>query len=245
MKLQNQQPVGRNRGFTLVELLLAITLMSILLALTYSGLRAASRSSERGEALLAAGGGMRATHQFVRRQLNQMLPLAFALADDNNDTRVVFSGDSSSIQYVAPMPGYLGSGGPQVQFLELAQGDDGSVLQFSHALLQGYEDLHLLDREPIILLEGIQSAGFEFLGRDEEGELIAWTSSWDRVDILPVAVRIKVEFSENSQLQWPDLVAGVRLDEAATEEAGGIQEKSMYQQKMRELISGKAQGSRR
>ena len=55
--LQNQQPVGRNRGFTLVELLLAITLMSILLALTYSGLRAASRSSERGEALLAAGGG--------------------------------------------------------------------------------------------------------------------------------------------------------------------------------------------
>ena len=67
----------RNTGFTLVELLLAITLMSILLGLTYSGLRAATRSTERGEIILANNGEIRTTHQFVRRQLNQMLPLAF------------------------------------------------------------------------------------------------------------------------------------------------------------------------
>ena len=66
------------KGFTLVELLLAVTLMSILLALTYTGLRAATRSSERGEQILAAGGELRAAHQFMRRQLNQMLPLPFA-----------------------------------------------------------------------------------------------------------------------------------------------------------------------
>jgi general secretion pathway protein J len=243
MGLHGQKFTGRTRGFTLVELLLAITLMSILLGLTYSGLRAATRASERGEVMLAATGGMRATHQFVRRQLNQMLPLAFALADDNNEARVVFSGDASSIQYVAPMPGYLGSGGPQVQFLELAQGSDGSVLQFSHALLQGYEELNLLERDPIILLEGIQSAGFEFLGRDEAGELTGWMSSWEQFDVLPVAVRLSVDFSDSSQLLWPDLLAGVRLDEAAISEAGGIQEKSMYQKKMQELISGKSQES--
>ena len=81
---------GRTTGFTLVELLLAITLISILLGLTYSGLRAATRSSERGELILAAGGELRSAHQFMRRQMNQMLPLPFALEGGNDEIRIVF-----------------------------------------------------------------------------------------------------------------------------------------------------------
>lgn len=225
-------------GFTLVEMLLAITLMSILLGLTYTGLRAATRSAERGEIILAAAGGVRATHQFVRRQLNQMLPLAFAVTGDINDTRVVFEGNAKSIRYVAPMPGYLGSGGPQVQLLELVSGDDGSILQFSHALLQGYEESRLLERDPVILLEGVESADFEFLGRDEDDELTGWMPNWDQSDVLPVAVRLKVGLSEDTQLQWPDLVAGVRLDELALKGGGG---KRSYEQSIKDLIKSKNQ----
>ena len=40
------------------------------------------------------------------------------------------------------MPGYLGAGGPQVQLIEVVNGDDGELLiQFSHALLQGFEEV--------------------------------------------------------------------------------------------------------
>ena len=238
MRRPPSQTPARVMGFTLVELLLAITLMSILLGLTYSGLRAATRSSERGEELLAAGGEIRAAHQFVRRQLNQMLPLPFAIADDNEKIRIVFVGDTRRVQYVAPMPGYLGTGGPQVQLLELARGDDGGVLQFSHALLQGFEAQRLFDRDPVILLEGVDSAGFEFLGRDEEGELTGWTSSWDQTGILPVAVRLDVEFSGDLNLEWPDLVAAVRVDV----DDGGVQgntRNTAYKDAMRDLIKGK------
>jgi len=216
-----KSPRRQLAGFTLVELLLAITLMSILLGLTYTGLRAATRSSERVEKLLAAGGELRAAHQFMRRQLNQMLPLSFAVTDDAEETRIVFEGDSRRISYVAPMPGYLGSGGPQVQLVEVVSGDnDDMVIQFSHALLQGYEEERLYDRDPVILLEGVQSAGFEFLGRDEEGELTGWTTSWDQQEILPVAVRLDVEFTEGLNLRWPDLAAGVRVDAQAIQ--GGL-----------------------
>jgi len=226
---------ARATGFTLVELLLAITLMSILLALTYSGLRAATRSSERGELILAAGGEMRASHQFVRRQLNQMLPLPFEVSASADEVRIVFAGDARSIQYVAPMPGYLGSGGPQVQLIELTSGSDGA-LQFSHALLQGYEEERLFDRDPVILLEGVKSGGFEFLGLDEEGEPIGWTSSWDQPEILPAAVRLNVEFAGDAQILWPELVAGVRIDESAVQGGAG---KPTYEQTIKNLISGK------
>ena len=229
---------ARTSGFTLVELLLAITLMSILLGLTYSGLRAATRSTERGEIILANSGEIRTAHQFVRRQLNQMLPLAFAVEDGMNESRIVFAGDGISIQYVAPMPGYLGSGGPQVQLLELAQGDDGNVLQFSHALLQGFEGSHLFDRDPVILLEGIRSGGFEFMGLDEDGEMTGWSSNWNQLETLPQAVRLNVEFAEDKQMQWPVLVAGVRLD-PSTLQGGAVTQN--YERTIQDMIQGKGQ----
>jgi general secretion pathway protein J len=228
---------GKSAGFTLVELLLAITLMSILLGLTYTGLRAATRSSERGEKILADGGELRASHQFVRRQLNQMLPLAFEAIGNEEKDRIVFIGGATSIQYVAPMPGYLGSGGPQVQLIELASAGDEGVLQFSHALLQGYEEAHLFDREPVILLEGVESGGFEFLGLSEDGEPSGWTTSWDQPSKLPVAVRLNVEFGGDKKILWPELIASVRIDESATK--GGRAGNTVYQQTIRDLISGK------
>ena len=240
MRLTGQQPRSHS-GFTLVELLLAITLMSILLGLTYTGLRAATRSSERGEEILAAGGSLRASHQFVRRQLNQMLPLPFAIdGEGSNETRVVFEGDTRRIQYVAPMPGYLGSGGPQVQLLELVPGDDNDVImQFSHSLLQGFEQQYLFERDPVILLEGVESADFEFLGRDEEGNLTGWTSQWDQREILPVAVRLNLVFEEGLNVHWPDLVAGVKIDESAV--TGGVGEggRAAFKRSLQGMIKGR------
>ena len=223
-------------GFTLVELLLAMTLMSILLALTYSGLRAASRSADQGEKMLVVGGEMRAAHQFVRRQLNQMLPLSYEISDGQDQLRVVFEGDASRIRYVASMPGYLGAGGPQVQMLELVNGSDGKILQISHALLQEYQEGDLEIRDPVPLLTNIQSATFEFLGLDENGEIGSWSASWDTPEILPLAVRLNIGFDEQTRLEWPELVAGVRLDAVAV--SGGVQ-RNDYGQAIQDLIKGK------
>jgi len=192
--------------------------------------------------MLAAGGELRAAHQFIRRQLNQMLPLPFAETDDSEALRIVFEGDARHIQYVAPMPGYLGTGGPQVQLVEVVNGENNElIIQFSHALLQGYAEERLHDRTPVILLEGVSSAGFEFLGRDEEGELTGWTTSWDQLDVLPVAVRLDVEFTEGLNLHWPDLAAGVRVDEQALQGLGGGLGQPTYEQAIKDLIKGKNQ----
>ena len=224
----------RQSGFTLVELLLAITLMAMLLALAYGGLRAATRATDSGQRLLEETGKLRVTHQFIRRQLNQMQPLPFDLSDDMDETRIVFEGSSRRIQFVAPMPGYLGQGGPQVQYLELVNGDEGLDLIFSHQLLQGYDPNYMIEREPIVLMEGIGGAGFEFLGRDETGELTGWTGTWEFPGALPVAVSLDLDLGEDSRTTWPMLIAGVKLDELASSQTGAAQS---YGSAIRDMIA--------
>jgi general secretion pathway protein J len=215
---------GRHRrlgGFTLVELLLALTLMSMLLALAYGGLRAATRAADRGQTILEDSSRIRMAHQFVRKQLNQMMPLVFAENEDQTE-RTVFLGSADRIRYVAPMPGYLGFGGPQVQELAIVQGDDSLELVLSHALLQGFEEELLFERLPIPLLEGIEHAEFSFLGRDENGELAAWTTSWTEPGPCRKR-RPRGEFADDVYIQWPLLTAAVRIDPSALSELAGDQ----------------------
>jgi hypothetical protein len=94
----------------------------------------------------------------------------------------------------------------------------------------------------VVLLERVSSAGFEFLGRDQEGELTGWSANWEQLDQLPVAVRLDVEFTEGLNLRWPDLAAGVRVDEQSLQGVGGNLLKPTYEQSIKELIKGRKEG---
>lgn len=227
----------RSRGFTLVELLLALTLMSMLLALAYGGLRASTRAADKGQAILEDSGRIRMAHQFVRKQLNQMIPLAFS-EDTDSGERTVFEGSAKIIRFVAPMPGYLGFGGPQVQELALVPGEEGEMLVLSHALLQGYEEQNLYVRDPIVLMEKIDSAEFNFLGLDENGELAGWTNQWDQPGILPASVSLDIEFTGDVYLKWPLLMATTRVDPSALQGlVDGIEGRKDYSTTIRDMIS--------
>ena len=222
------------KGFTLVELLLSVALLSILLALAYGGLRAATRATATGQQLLEQSGKVRTTHQFIRRQLNQMQPLPFNIANDADATQIVFEGSTQRIQFVAPMPGYLGQGGPQVQYLEFVNGKEGLDLLFSHQLLQGFDPVIMFDRDPIVLMEGVEYGQFEFLARDESGELMGWSGSWDTPDKLPVAIRLDMDLGEESRSIWPLLTTGVKVDVFASAQTGASQ---TYSNAIRDMIS--------
>ena len=226
----------RVSGFTLVELLLAITLLSMLLALAYGGLHAATHATDRGQVILEESGRLRMAHQFVRKQLNQAIPLAFSQADGEtagNKEAEVFLGSAHSIRFVGPMPGYLGFGGPQVQQLSIVSGEHGFELVLEHALVQGFEESHLSERDPIPLIDRIASAEFQFLARDETGELVPWTSTWEDATQLPVAISLDIEFEEGAYTEWPLLVAAVKIDPEVVE---AVNEAGSYQSAIQKLI---------
>lgn len=215
----------RSAGFSLLEVLLAITLLAILLAGAMSGIRAATRAMHAGEQNIERTNRLRVAQEFIRREVSRSLPLAFG-QEQGSGANFVFQGENDFVRFVAPMPGHLSRGGPYVQTLELARGRKGLQLVFTHNMLNGF-DLDKLkpdDGQAVMLLDGIRRGRFEFRKLDDQGELEDWTDDWENPSLLPVMMRIDLEMTPESGLIWPTMEIPLILDTS-----GGVR---MFQQRV-------------
>ena len=204
-------------GFTLLEVLLATGLLALALTLAFGAIRAAVGSVRSGEALIDRTDEVRITQEFLRRQFSHAMPLAFEQMEDNGE-RKLFEADAEAVRFVAPMPGYLSRGGPHVQWLQVERGRDGYALLFDHAQLNGYDpDQPKPDdaRPPVVLMEGLADARFEFRALDDNGDLGDWSDAWDDPQLMPLMVRLSVEFEDGDARQWPTFEVPLRLSSAA------------------------------
>ena len=206
----------RRRGFTLIELLLTILLLGMLIAGAWAGITTATKAARSGEALIDRTNRVRVAQEFIRRQIRSALALPYPVDKSTGETRT-FEGDADVMRFVAPMPGYLSRGGAYLQTLELRPGRGGGrELVFAHELLNGYDpDQHRdAERDPVVLIEGIRSARFEYRGLDETGKLGDWEEEWDEPGTQPVLVRMKFEMDAGSGYVWPEIVVPVLANSA-------------------------------
>ena len=214
---------GRQGGFTLLEMILAMTLVGLIMAMAYTGLRSSARSSERGEDFIDRTNRLRVAQQFIRQQVSRALPLRIQDDPDDATDFVLFEGERDFMRFVAPMPGYLGFGGPQVQIFEIDRGAEGDRLLFNHYLLNANDGLEMLadpDRDPILLLDGIRDARFSYVVLNEEDEVDDWVDEWEDTTVTPLAVRVEIEMLPETKMNFPTMEIPLVLDGAATRRPG-------------------------
>ena len=214
---------ARQHGFTLLEILVAMTLLAMLMGLAVATLRAAVSATRSGERLIERTNETRTVHEFLRRQLSHAMALPFERLEDSGENRM-FVADGENLRFVAPMPGHLSRGGPHVQWLALSSDGKGTVLEFDHAQLNGYDPEDPKagnERPPVLLLDGMQDARFEYRTLDENGELTDWSDTWEDPQRLPVMVRLVAEFPADSTRVWPALEIPVLAGTAVPAMFGG------------------------
>lgn len=200
----NAPQFRRGRGFTLIEVVLAMILVALIMGIAIGSIRMSRKAAENGERRIEAINSIRVTQEFLRKQLSRTLPLAFAM-DRNEGKNFVFEGADDAITFVAPMPGYLSSGGPYIQRLEIERGE----LRFHHRMLLSEDED---EDEPVVLLDRIRRAKFEFRGIDDEGKLGDWEDTWKDASRTPMMVRLTMEFQRESGMQWPVLEVPLLID---------------------------------
>lgn len=208
---------GRQAGFSLVEVLLAVTLLGMILATAVGGLSASQRASASGEALIQETNQLRVVHQFVRRQLSLAQALIIEQDEDGEEPPIRFMGERDHVLFVAPMPGYLSYGGSYVQMFRIEPGRHGQDLVFYFAMLNGYESGEIEWDEGITLIENLRRGQFWFLNEDPETDEPYWQTTWEDPERLPLAVEVELDLERANGLVWPTLTASIHVDSAAEE----------------------------
>ncbi|MGC1549900.1 MAG: prepilin-type N-terminal cleavage/methylation domain-containing protein [Rhodanobacter sp.] len=209
----------RAAGFTLLEVLGALVLLSLLLLGVYSGIRTATHTVHAGEIKIGQMDQIRSSQQFLRRELSQAI--AQAMAHDPDGNSIFFTGDAHEMRFVAPLPGYLGRMGPQLQQLKLvSDGEHGMRLEASFAVLppDGSAPQQVGDAQ--VLVDGIRGGGFSYRGRDKTGQVMDWQDDWKDSQRMPSLVSINLTL-DNGRV-WPQLRAPLRVDASAMQGAGDL-----------------------
>ncbi|HBK55201.1 MAG TPA: general secretion pathway protein GspJ [Xanthomonadales bacterium] len=195
----------RTRGFSLIEVLLAVALLALGVAIGFGALRGAIGSVERGQTLAERIDRVRAAQHFLRRMWPTIIAQPWlAEGSEVEADRRQLQGESSLLRFVAPMPGYLSHGGPYLLTLRLIEDGDRRSLVLDHVMLVGDQLVIEDERPPAVLLEDIAEARFYYRGFDEQGEISDWQDEWTSMTSLPLMIRLDVEF-ENEAVRWPPL----------------------------------------
>jgi general secretion pathway protein J len=203
---------SRAAGFTLLEVLGALALLALLLMGVYGGVRSAIHGVRSGSAAIARVDQIGSAQRFLRGELAQALAQPIARTD--NGRPIYFAGSAHEIRYVAPLPGYLGKLGPQLQVLKLVDdGKGGQRLELQLALLPPDGQPPKPLGEPQVLLDHIKEGGFSYRGRDAQNRALPWSADWADGSGLPQLVRIRLQ--PHGGYGWPELDVPLRVDPAA------------------------------
>lgn len=197
------------RGFTLLELIVGLTVFSLVIVVLYAGYRLAIRSWESGEGSHAAVSELRLAGAFVRRHTAQAFPLTFSA---NNAWHLWFEGEAHRMVLVTSMPTFLGQGGMYEMAFTIDRHDDGAALMVSRRLL--HPDVESgqpgVDDMPRVLVDDLESARFEFFGAPIDGGAASWHTRWMGRKRLPRLVRLRL--SSNRVGEWPEIVVRLPID---------------------------------
>ncbi len=200
-------------GMTLIEILVAMTLLGFLLVAMGGGLRLGLRSWDAVERRQNETGDILLAHRFIGRMLSETYPVV--REKKNFVSTLAFEGGPERLAFVALTSPRYGHGGLSWVVLALQPGAKGKALTMSresYFAVQG-DDSRAVQagagqaREERVLLEGIAQARFAYFGAPGEDEQAGWHDAWGGEVALPMLVRMDVEFAHGDRRTWPDLVA--------------------------------------
>jgi general secretion pathway protein J len=200
---------GAQRGFTLLEVMVSLTIFSLVIVVLYAGYRLGLRSWESGERTHAAISELRLAGSFIRRHAAQAFPLAISR---NNAWRLWFEGEAQRLVFVTAMPTYLGEGGMYEMTLSVDEQDDGAALMVARRLLHPDAESGQpgVDDQPRPLVAGLVSAKFDFFGATSPESEASWNRRWEGRQRLPSLVRVRLISKVAGE--WPDIVVRLPTD---------------------------------
>jgi len=195
------------RGFTLIEVMVAVTLLSMVMVATIAAMRTLGNTRSSVEQLTVRVDEIRVVSEFLRNTVGGAMPVtrvgnSAEAFTEGRSYGTYFAGDATRLIWVAPLVAGADMGG--VFILYLAWVDDALELRW----LPYQSDVAAVDWSTVEsrrLLGSVEEFELGYLGAYGQ----QWMDVWEGSQSNPVAVRINIRAAGR---YWPELV--IRLSGA-------------------------------
>jgi general secretion pathway protein J len=216
------------RGFTLVELMIALVLMSLIMVLLFSGLDLGRRSWQSAVTTSEQQSNERLALDYLKRTLSGMFNEQFETKDG---AEPLFFGSLHLLRWVGPTLSQAGFGGASLFRLELLGEEEEKVLLLKRWLyhpevLQEEAEAGRDWRTPLasewqpadldvdairysehLLLRDVTDVEFTYYGALQRGIPDEWHREWQESEKLPKMIRIRLHYKNRVT---PPLILTVR-----------------------------------
>lgn len=192
------------KGFTLVEVLVAISVSALLIALAYGSVLIGQRSANTLFLEAEKFETMQTGWHFLADALRRAIPFA---SEQETEEMTGFQGADDGVSFVADLPAGAIPGGPTKLALtvEEQEGQRQLILRLAPALYGDQSCMRPCGHEAT-LVERLDKIEIEYLGKEESE--VSWHKEWKEQDYLPNLVRIRV--FPYGERPWPVLMAHPR-----------------------------------
>ena len=219
------RPASGEAGFTLLELLIATTVLAFLSLLLFGGLRFGTRVWEKTETSTTQANRIRAAQLALSDEIRNIYP--FYSGATQTDKHVDFSGEDKRMTFFAPsksIPGGMdlvtvqtqpAKGGVSVVIARKVEleGAGGTVVH--HTLISGlkwFQISYFGSSSPEGTTAQPRVTNKAGLGAGAAAAAAAapvWTSVWENQTRLPLLIRVRAKVAGNT---WPDLVVSPQTE---------------------------------
>lgn len=195
------------RGFTLVELLVAMTVLGLIALSLLSSLRLGATVWQRSDGQGRSVEQIELAATTLRSTLTAAYP--FLAAADPTDIHILFDGTAQHIRFLAPAPDALGGAGLARFDVAAEPGENG--LRLTIAATPELANDGFAVRRPAVLLDGLDRLSFGYYGPDQPGSVPSWHESWADRSSLPRMIRISAGFAPGDSNYWPELIVAPQI----------------------------------
>jgi general secretion pathway protein J len=199
---------AKSAGFTLLELLVAVSLLALLSVLLFGGLRIGLRSANAVDRRVDHTAQIAQAYDFMQNVLADARPLP--IAADTLQSPIDFSGEPDRLSFVAVPPDDVGLGGFQLFRVALdGRGDDRRLVVSWQQIKRAGAATEPAMLQPSVLLDGVSSVDFAYFGMADPNRPPEWLNHWTDRLALPQLVRVRLTMADHWRA--PDLVVAPRL----------------------------------
>lgn len=202
-------------GFTLVEILVVLTLMSVVMLALGAAMRTIAQTEERVDQRLQRADEMRVATSFLISTLGRISPRKSPAPTAVGGSLALFSAAPSSVMWVGVMPARYGAGGRYFFRLTVERHANGADLVIRFAPWSGagaFPDWASTDSR--VLVRGVSQLDLQYAQQDG-----SWRGDWTDPLLLPARIRISVH---TPVLEWPQIIVALRQLPAGDNGRGGF-----------------------